>query len=132
MGVSSNVFVSPLSLSLALTMTMDGAGGATRHQMQTALGYHAAEAPGKIDADARALLAQYQGKQISPDVAAAIASALWPNSTVPSGLGNLDPRFAAHAQQVFSAPVQAVNFADASGARQVNAWTKRAHAWQDH
>ena len=109
------MFLSPLSLSLALTMTMDGAGSATRQQMQAALGYYAQEVPGKIDADAHALLAQYGGRQVSPDVTVAIASALWPSSSVPSGLGQLDPRFAAHASQVFGAPVRAVNFDDASG-----------------
>lgn len=122
-GASANVFLSPLSLSLALTMTMDGAGGQTRQQMQTALGYRSAEAPGKLDADARALLVQYQGKHVSPDVTTAIASALWPSATMPSGLGQLDPRFAAHAAQIFGAPVQAVDFTDVSGARRVNAWT---------
>ncbi len=121
---SKNVFLSPLSLSLALAMVMDGAGSATRTPMQKALGYKPSDSPSAIDADVKAFLARYQGKQISPGVAAAIASALWPNTSLPPNLGHLAPTYAAHAQQTFGASVRAVDFASASGAQQVNAWTK--------
>ena len=110
-----NVFISPLSISSALTMTWNGAGGETAAEMAKAL-----ELSG-IDQEPanRGFQALMEGlKQKNPKAQVDIANALW--------LGRQpNPKFLQTVQSFFAAEASQVNFANAEeAAGRINSWVK--------
>lgn len=70
----SNVFVSPLSASVALGMAMNGAGGTTYDEMRATLGFgNASES--EIDRGCQSLVALLRG--LDPSVDFRIANSIW-------------------------------------------------------
>lgn len=107
-----NVFISPVSIGVALAMTAEGAKGATRDAILKTLGVSGRG----LDAANAALIAALKE---NPDASVGIANALWTRS-------DAKPR-AQYAQLLasrYGAQAQALQFGDPSAAAAINAWTK--------
>lgn len=109
---TANVFISPVSIGVALAMTAEGANGQTRDAMLHALGVSGAD----LDATNAALIADLTK---NADASVGIANALWTRSDV-------KPRapYAALLEKQYGAKAQALRFGDPSAAQAINAWTK--------
>lgn len=108
-----NVFISPLSVMLALAMTANGAEGATLRSMLNGLELPDATlddlntAMGRLLQDARGVA----GVQL------AIADALWGNQQV-----SFDQAFLQRCREVYQAEVAALDFGDPASVSRINAW----------
>ena len=71
---SSNVFISPLSISTALTMAYSGSGGTTEEAMRATLGY-GDMSTGEIEAGYKSLLTSLAS--VDNDVQLSIANSVW-------------------------------------------------------
>ncbi|MCS7066350.1 MAG: serpin family protein, partial [Fimbriimonadales bacterium] len=113
-----NLFFSPMSVSLALTMVLNGARGETYRQMANALGY--GEQP--IEAiNAENALLLHLLRSPDPKTETLVANSLW----VHQGF-TLMPSFMQACQQHYEAAVDTVDFIqDREGAAQrINGWVK--------
>jgi serine protease inhibitor len=113
----SNVFLSPLSASLALDMAYDGARGSTSQSMARVLGVRVGQA--SVRSAAHALLTSMSVSGGSDGVR--VANSLWARSGVP-----FRAPFLQHARSSYSAKVQTLDFGAASAPATVNAWVKSA------
>lgn len=110
-----NVFISPLSVFLALHMTENGAGGATQTAMRKTLALPDREAA-VLNASSSAL----QTLLDSRDAAAlTIANALWADRHF-----TLAPDFVKLCEASFGAHAASLDFADPKAAAEINAWVK--------
>ncbi len=113
-NVSKNVFISPYSVSLALTMTCNGASGATQAAMAEAL--QIAGAPpdwiNRLNGELREVL-----EKPDPLLQLAIANALWLREGVVFA-----PAFIETNRQYYDAEVVALNFADPDAPGVINGW----------
>lgn len=108
---NQNVFISPVSLGVALAMTADGAAGETRAQLLHVLG---ASDANLAQANA-ALIASLESNH---DAKVGIANAIWLRQDLP-------PR-AAYVQLLerdYGAQARALHFGDPSAAAAINEWT---------
>ena len=112
---AKNVFISPLSVFLALHMAENGSAGATQTAMRKVLELPAADAR-VLNASSEAL--QNLLKSQAP-AALSIANALWADSHF-----TLAPDFVKLCQSVFSARAASLNFADPKSAAEINDWVK--------
>ena len=112
----SNIFVSPLSASMALGMAMNGAAGQTFDEMRAALGFGAA-APSEINASYRSLIDLLRTLDASVDFR--IANSIWYRVGFP-----FETTFLDESKQYFDARVGALDFASASAAPTINDWVK--------
>jgi serpin B len=111
----SNVFISPLSASFALGMTLDGAANATFDQMRTALQLGGVSQP-DINSGYKSLMALLTS--LDPSVTMRIANSIWYRQGFP-----FDQSFLDDARTYFDAEVQGLNFDDAAGTlAAVNGW----------
>jgi serpin B len=108
----ANVFISPLSIGVALCMAADGASGETRTALLQAL-HMPADAPAERNA---ALLAALRS---NADAQVGIANAIWLRQDVPPTRTYVD-----ELARSYGAQAQAVHFGDPSAAEAINAWTK--------
>ncbi|MFB9329308.1 serpin family protein [Paenibacillus aurantiacus] len=116
-GTAENRFFSPLSISMAMGLVLNGAGGDTRSEMLEAL-----QAKGlsvnELNAGTRALtdILEHQ----DPDVAAQIANAAW----VQRGI-QLKEAYAADLETYYKAEVQDLDFLDPDAPATVNKWVDK-------
>ncbi|MHB8433077.1 MAG: serpin family protein [Candidatus Tyrphobacter sp.] len=111
---AENVFLSPVSLGIALAMAADGAAGSTRTAILHALALRATEvAPANA-----ALIASLESNS---DARVGIANAIWLRQDIPPS-----SRYVALLRRGYRAEARAVHFGDPSAAQAINAWT-RAH-----
>ncbi len=110
----SNVFVSPLSASMALGMTLNGARGATLDSMRVALGVSAVPLD-EINAGYKSLDALLRGLDASPDIR--IANSVWARA----GFA-VKPAFSAAVRDYFGATARDLDFAAPSAAPTINGW----------
>ena len=109
-----NVFISPLSLSLALAMTATGAEGETYEQMTATLGL------GGMD---RKALYEYFGKltktleSADTSVVMETANSIWVQNEFP-----VKPAFSNGARKHFGAEIGSVDFNQPSAAKRINSW----------
>ena len=108
-----NVFISPLSVFLALHMTENGAAGATQTGMRKALALPDLDAA-KLNASSAALESILKAK-----TALTIANALWADQHF-----SLAPDFVKLCESVFGARAASLDFADPKAADQINDWVK--------
>ena len=106
---NANVFVSPFSIAQALQMTLNGAGGDTRHEMEQTLGL-----AGIAQDDVNRQNNQLQSLLNAPDpsVTLAVANSLWTRD------GALQPDFVRRVQTAYGAKLGSLN----SGADAINSW----------
>jgi serpin B len=111
----SNVFVSPLSASFALGMTMNGANGQTYDEMRSALQFGGASLA-TIDSGYKSLIALLTG--LDPLTTMQIANSIFYRKDFP-----FNQSFLSAASTWFDAEVKPQDFTDASGTLSaVNGW----------
>ncbi|HJR63153.1 MAG TPA: serpin family protein [Gemmatimonadaceae bacterium] len=115
---AKNVFISPLSASMALGMTMNGAAGTTFDAMRGTLGFADASQE-EINQGYRSLIDLLRG--LDPATEFRIANSIWYRS----GYAFEQPFFDA-TRTFFDAEVQGLNFGDPASLGTINAWVDRA------
>ncbi|WP_420615122.1 serpin family protein [Candidatus Palauibacter sp.] len=113
-----NLFLSPLSASMALGMTMNGASGETWNQMRDALGFGSL-AEEEINASYKSLLELLVG--LDPSVETAIGNSVWTRQGFPVHAEFLDA-----VREAFGAEVAELDFANPSASTQINEWVRTA------
>ena len=110
----ANVFVSPLSVSMALGMTSNGGRGATAAQIHAALGYE-----GLSQADVNAAFRGLKDLLPSVDrtVDLRVANSVWYRQGFP-----VEAPFLSALQQSFDAQAEALDFASPTAVQRVNSW----------
>jgi len=116
----SNVFVSPLSASMALGMAMNGASGTTFDEMRATLGFGAAS-EAEIDQGYKSLIALLRG--LDPSVDFRIANSIWTRDGFP-----VTPSFLDAGRSWFDAEVASLDFASPSAVKSINDWVSTATA----
>ncbi len=111
----TNVFVSPLSASLALGMTMNGAANQTFDEMRLALQFSGASQQ-EINEGYQSLLALLTS--LDPSVQTRVANSIWYRIGFPFRQPFLDAT-----RTYFDAEVRGLDFSDAAGSlRAINGW----------
>ncbi|HEV2149489.1 MAG TPA: serpin family protein [Longimicrobiaceae bacterium] len=113
-----NVFVSPLSASLALGMTSNGARGRTRDEMVATLGFGALP-QAEVNGAYRGLIDLLRG--LDGRVQMHIANSVWYRQDYP-----FEQAFLADARRYYDAEVAALDFSSPSAARTINNWVSGA------
>jgi serpin B len=114
-SADSNVFVSPLSASFALGMTLGGARGTTFDELRGALQLGASPLA-DIDAGYRSLIGLLAS--LDPTVTMSIANSIWYRRTFP-----FDQSFLNDASMYFGATAAALDFTDSPGSvAKINGW----------
>jgi serpin B len=114
----ANLFLSPLSASMALGMTMNGAAGVTWNQMRDVLGFGSLGQE-EINASYKSLLALLVG--LDPTVNMAIGNSVWTRRGFP-----VKPNFLDTVREAFGAEAAELNFASTSASERINEWVKDA------
>jgi len=109
-----NVFISPLSVYLALAMVENGAGGETKRAMRKAL-----KVPYDVEDDGLKTEAKrvVQMLRLQGGIELAIANALWCNAQIP-----LAADFVATCEQFFDAAARVLDMEDPASAKIINEW----------
>lgn len=111
---SENVFISPLSVHLALSMTWNGAGGNTREQMMGTLNY-----PGFDDETINSSIKKLISDLLSVDekVETGIANSIWYRDGF-----SVEQDFLEINSKYFDAEVSSLNFDNPASRDIINAW----------
>jgi len=109
-----NLFISPLSVSMALSMTLNGAAGSTKTGMENTLGF--AGQPISAINDYNKLLAG-QLQSIDEQVTFNIANSIWYRNTF-----SVLPAFISTNQNYYKAEVSALDFNSPSAVSTINNW----------
>jgi len=115
---ASNLFLSPLSASMALGMTLNGARGETFSGMRSALGFGTME-PAEINGAYRTLIDLLLGLDGSVDVR--LANSIWVERSFP-----LSDAFVRSSQESFGARVSALDFSSPAAVETINAWVDQS------
>jgi serpin B len=110
----SNVFISPLSVSMALSMTTNGAAGATETAMRTALGSEEMTMD-EINASSRSLIDLLEN--LDPDVIFEIANSIWPREGF-----EVETDFLEVNRRYFDAEIRELDFNLPSAPDTINGW----------
>jgi serpin B len=111
---AENVFVSPLSVTLALGMALLGAQGETQRELAGLLSL-GDDPPGRLAA-LDALLEQAGAK---PSARAAVANALWCSRAYPPR-----PAYVQRCRELLRAAVETLDFADPRAPEAINRWVR--------
>ncbi|MCW3060484.1 MAG: serine protease inhibitor [Capsulimonas sp.] len=116
----ANVFYSPFSVTQALTMTMNGAGGDTQTVMADALGLKGA-AIGDVNAANQLMLPSLTGADSK--VGINIANGVWvnKNAKVRESL-QLRPAFQKTCLEFYGGRAESLDFSDPAAAKTINGW----------
>jgi serpin B len=114
----ANVFVSPLSASMALGMTMNGAAGTTFDEMRAALGLGGASQE-EINEGYKTLIALLRG--LDNSVEFRLANSVWYRQGFPFQRSFLDA-----AAGSFGAQVQGLDFDNPASVGTINQWVDRS------
>lgn len=109
-----NIFISPLSVSTALTMTYNGSGGETREEMKTALGY--GEVSDQAANNTFENLIPYL-MQADQAVEIDMSNSIWYRQGEPIGTDFLELN-----KKVFDASVEEMDFQKPDSADIINGW----------
>jgi serpin B len=113
----SNIFISPISASLALTMTMNGAAGETYQEMNKVLGYNTADRE-KLNASCKALINELY--ELSGGIEFNLANSIWLNDnfTLQEDFKNLN-------EEYFNAKIEALDFSQVENCVDIiNSWVE--------
>jgi serine protease inhibitor len=115
-SAGNNVFISPASVALCLSMTYNGAVGETKEAMERAL-----EIQGLTHAELNRAYAALRSELENPDprVQLQIANSLWARKGV-----SFNPAFIARNKEFYGAEVTALDFADPGAPAIITAWVK--------
>jgi len=113
----SNVFLSPLSASMALGMTMNGAEGTTFEEMRSALGFGPRNYA-ELNSSYQSLIELLRG--LDPKVEFKIANAIYYDL---ADIGAaIEPTFLSESRDYFDAEVKGLDFRRPEAVDTVNAW----------
>ena len=115
---TENVFISPLSVSMALGMTMNGAVGVTHEEMQAALRFDGLTQP-QINEAYRGLIDMILN--LDPTVDMGLANSVWFREGFP-----FDRPFFDTVEDAFDAEVEGLDFADPASVGRINGWVDAA------
>ena len=116
----SNLFISPLSVSMALGMTMNGTAGDTQRELREALGF--ADMPmGDVNESYRSLIELLRGLDRTVDFR--LANSIWYEQTFP-----VEPAFLQTTKDFFDAEVTATDFRNPGTVGVINSWVEDATA----
>jgi serine protease inhibitor len=110
----ANVFISPLSASMALGMAANGSNGATYDEMHSALRLTGASRE-EVGGGYKSLIAMLEG--LDPGTNFSIANSIWYDQSFPFNTSFLDD-----SKLYFDAQVQALDFASPSAVTTINSW----------
>ena len=113
-----NLFLSPLSASMALGMTMNGAAGETWSQMRDMLGFGNLDEE-EINASYKSLVELLVG--LDPTVETAIGNSVWTRSGFP-----VYPDFLNAVREAFDAEAVELDFWSPSALKRINEWVRDA------
>ena len=108
-----NVFISPTSISLALTMAYDGAAGQTRDAMAATMEINSLD-PNSIDNQSLYLMRSLTGR---PNTTLSIADSIWLNNDL-----QLNPRYQSEVETYFDARASVLDFSSPASAKTINDW----------
>ena len=111
-----NIFISPLSISIALTMTYNGAVGQTERAMAKVLEIDGLDLS-TINNSNKALRNSLE--TADPNVEISIANSLWSRQGI-----ELNPNFLERNQQFFEAEIAALDFSDPQAIKTINQWVE--------
>jgi serpin B len=114
----SNVFISPLSASMALGMTATGAAGETLDSMRTVLGYGEMELQ-SMDEAYRGLIDLLRG--LDPSVDFRIANSIWYRNDL-----TVKSSFVDATRKYFDAEVAALDFGSPEAVETINDWVRHS------
>lgn len=119
-GIPENIFLSPASIQLCLSLLYDGAREETRRGIAQALGISALS-----EADVRLAFVQLKSTLQSSDAGVQLlaATSLWYQQGI-----TLDAAYIAHAREMYDAEVNVLDFAQPDAASRINAWVTRKTA----
>ncbi|WP_051382898.1 serpin family protein [Gloeobacter kilaueensis] len=112
-----NVFLSPLSIALVLTMVENGAAGATRTAIAQTLALGKLDSPA-LNQQSAALLSALESHEAK--VQLQIANALWSQQGVA-----IEAEFTNLARQYYRAQAEELNFAQPEAAQTINRWVEQ-------
>jgi serpin B len=110
----TNVFISPLSASMALGMTANGASGATYDEMRSTLRLSGATRE-DVNSGYKSLITMLRG--LDPGTKFSIANSIWYDQKLP-----FNASFIEEGKQYFDAKVQALDFKSPSAVTIINSW----------
>jgi len=119
-AVKQNVFISPLSVFLALAMTENGAAGETKAAMRKVLALPADASAESVNLSAAAVMRSLLSHG---EAELTIANALWADFT-----STISPDFVAVCQNSFDADVQTIDLSHPSSADTINTWVSQKTA----
>lgn len=112
-----NIFISPISISQALSMLYNGASGETQQAIGTTLAFGdlALDTVNRANEDLRNALAYPD-----PSVELSLANAIWTNQNTP-----IKSNFLSRNQRFYQAKVESLDFKAAQSVQTINNWVKR-------
>ncbi len=111
---NKNVFISPLSVSMALGMTLNGAAGETEEAVRSTLGF-SGMAQQEINSSYQSLMQLL--RNLDPKVEFKIANSIWHR------LGfTVEPEFIETNRRYFEAIVTGLNFSSPDASKTINEW----------
>ncbi len=113
----SNLFISPLSISMALSMALNGASDSTYSALRNTLGFETLTLE-EINTNYKSLIGLLQG--LDPDVIFEIANSIWYRNTY-----LFNQKFLNDNQNYYNALVTASNFNDPNTVHVINNWVKQ-------
>ena len=113
-GSSSNLMVSPLSVSMALGMARNGAAGTTLEAMNSTLGFEGMN-DAQVNESYKYIIETFVS--LDPKVQLQIANSTWYRN----GFG-VEPSFISTNQQYFNSEVTALDFAAPTAVNTINGW----------
>ncbi len=113
-GTHENVVMSPLSVSMALAMTYNGAGGETQRAMAKALGLTGMELS-QVNQANQALLQHLA--ELNPEVEISIANSIWAREGV-----EFYPSFLERTREHLGAQITPLDFGDPQSVDIINGW----------
>jgi serine protease inhibitor len=114
----SNIFMSPLSASMALGMTMNGAAGQTFDEMRASLAF-GSRPSSEINASYRSLIDMLRA--LDPTVDFRIANSIWYRAGFP-----FEQTFLDESRQFFDAKVAGLDFSASSATPTINDWVNQS------
>jgi serpin B len=111
---NANIFISPLSVAMALGMTYNGAAGETQAAMQETLELQGLTIE-EVNESYRSLIDLL--RNLDPNVEFILANSIWYRNDLPVKQAFLDVN-----REYFDADVTGLDFASPSAARTMNAW----------
>lgn len=113
----TNTLLSPASIAIALSMTMNGAAGPTREEMARTLGLDGLRAE-EINNGAQTLIGAFE--KLDPDAKLSIANSIWARKGM-----KFEAEFLTLNKSHFSARVEALDFSSSKTPKTINKWVSK-------